>query len=297
MGSWRTAGKVLERRRSEHNSVNPEAPSAALPQRRHVWAAFSRWARWSLRSRSIVVMFFGDDGGRQYKLMFQTGGQLVPGNEVLVAGQPVGTVDSIDLIGRRPGRGVGHDGPPDHRGHDRADPPRPRSRASPTATSRSRWARTDEEIARRRHARGGRDDVTGRPRPALRHLRRRDPGRATELLQGPGHRLHGQHRGSAQHLQVLRPEPAGGRAPARGGEPRPGRPEPLPGPGRTTSSAPSPTGATTSPTSPRTETRRLRLSPPRTRRSTGPSPPCPPRCARRTPRSSTCARRSTTLTR
>jgi phospholipid/cholesterol/gamma-HCH transport system substrate-binding protein len=45
----------------------------------------------------VVVLLFGGGGGYQYTLLFQTGGQLVPGNEVLVAGQRVGTVDSIDL--------------------------------------------------------------------------------------------------------------------------------------------------------------------------------------------------------
>ncbi len=44
-----------------------------------------------------VVLLFGADGGHKYRLLFQTGGQLVPGNQVLVAGQPVGTIDSIDL--------------------------------------------------------------------------------------------------------------------------------------------------------------------------------------------------------
>ena len=45
----------------------------------------------------VMVMLFGDGGGRQYKLLFETGGQLVPGNQVLVAGRPVGSVDSLDL--------------------------------------------------------------------------------------------------------------------------------------------------------------------------------------------------------
>jgi phospholipid/cholesterol/gamma-HCH transport system substrate-binding protein len=45
----------------------------------------------------VFVLFFGDDGGRQYKLLFETGGQLVRGNEVLVAGQKVGSIDEIDL--------------------------------------------------------------------------------------------------------------------------------------------------------------------------------------------------------
>jgi phospholipid/cholesterol/gamma-HCH transport system substrate-binding protein len=45
----------------------------------------------------VVTMLFGDNGGHQYKLQFATGGQLVPGNQVLVAGQPVGTIDEIEL--------------------------------------------------------------------------------------------------------------------------------------------------------------------------------------------------------
>lgn len=43
------------------------------------------------------MLLFGGDEGHKYTLLFKTGGQLVPGNQVLVAGQPVGTVDSIDL--------------------------------------------------------------------------------------------------------------------------------------------------------------------------------------------------------
>lgn len=45
----------------------------------------------------VGILLFGGSSGNQYTLMFQTGGQIVPGNEVLVAGQRVGMVDSIDL--------------------------------------------------------------------------------------------------------------------------------------------------------------------------------------------------------
>lgn len=44
-----------------------------------------------------IALLFGGGGGHQYKMVFETGGQLVPDNEVLVAGQRVGNVDSIDL--------------------------------------------------------------------------------------------------------------------------------------------------------------------------------------------------------
>lgn len=46
---------------------------------------------------AAVALIFNNDSGHKYTLLFQTGGQLVPGNQVLVAGQVVGTVDSIDL--------------------------------------------------------------------------------------------------------------------------------------------------------------------------------------------------------
>ena len=45
----------------------------------------------------VVMTLFGDGDGHGYKLQFETGGQLVPGNQVLVAGQPVGSVDEIEL--------------------------------------------------------------------------------------------------------------------------------------------------------------------------------------------------------
>jgi phospholipid/cholesterol/gamma-HCH transport system substrate-binding protein len=44
-----------------------------------------------------VIVLFDSEDGHEYELIFETGGQLVPGNQVLVGGQPIGTVDSIDL--------------------------------------------------------------------------------------------------------------------------------------------------------------------------------------------------------
>jgi phospholipid/cholesterol/gamma-HCH transport system substrate-binding protein len=43
------------------------------------------------------VLFFSGNGGHKYNLVFQNASQLVPDNEVLIGGHPVGTVDSIDL--------------------------------------------------------------------------------------------------------------------------------------------------------------------------------------------------------
>jgi phospholipid/cholesterol/gamma-HCH transport system substrate-binding protein len=45
----------------------------------------------------VYVTLFSGGEGTSYKMLFETGGQLVPGNQVLVAGQPVGTINSIEL--------------------------------------------------------------------------------------------------------------------------------------------------------------------------------------------------------
>ena len=69
--------------RSEHGASTPARIAATLA----VLGAFAL----------AVVLLFGGNDGHEYTLQFETGGQLVPGNEVLVAGQRVGTVDEIDL--------------------------------------------------------------------------------------------------------------------------------------------------------------------------------------------------------
>ncbi len=45
----------------------------------------------------VLVVLFGGSSGHSYHLLFQNGGQLVSGNQVLVAGQPIGKVDDVSL--------------------------------------------------------------------------------------------------------------------------------------------------------------------------------------------------------
>jgi phospholipid/cholesterol/gamma-HCH transport system substrate-binding protein len=45
----------------------------------------------------LVIVFFTGNGGHKYTLVFQNAAQLVPDNQVLVGGSPVGSVESIDL--------------------------------------------------------------------------------------------------------------------------------------------------------------------------------------------------------
>ncbi|HEX5609968.1 MAG TPA: MlaD family protein [Solirubrobacterales bacterium] len=46
---------------------------------------------------ALGIVLFGGGGGHQYTLVFQNAGQLVPDNQVLIGGSPVGTVESIGL--------------------------------------------------------------------------------------------------------------------------------------------------------------------------------------------------------
>jgi phospholipid/cholesterol/gamma-HCH transport system substrate-binding protein len=45
----------------------------------------------------LALVFFGGGGGHKYTLVFQNAGQLVPDNQVLIGGSPVGSVESIGL--------------------------------------------------------------------------------------------------------------------------------------------------------------------------------------------------------
>ncbi|HSS32272.1 MAG TPA: MlaD family protein [Solirubrobacterales bacterium] len=45
----------------------------------------------------LAIVFLGGGGGHKYTLVFQNAGQLVPDNQVLIGGSPVGSVESIDL--------------------------------------------------------------------------------------------------------------------------------------------------------------------------------------------------------
>ncbi|MFL5908139.1 MAG: MlaD family protein [Solirubrobacterales bacterium] len=46
---------------------------------------------------AILVLLLGGGPSNHYKLIFETGGQLVKGNQVLIGGAPVGSVDDVKL--------------------------------------------------------------------------------------------------------------------------------------------------------------------------------------------------------
>jgi phospholipid/cholesterol/gamma-HCH transport system substrate-binding protein len=45
----------------------------------------------------LAIVFLSGNGGHKYTLVFQNAGQLVPDNQVLIGGSPVGSVESIEL--------------------------------------------------------------------------------------------------------------------------------------------------------------------------------------------------------
>src|SRR3954471_23723125 len=45
----------------------------------------------------LVLLLAGGDNSSHYRLLFETGGQLVKGNQVLIGGAPVGSVDEVKL--------------------------------------------------------------------------------------------------------------------------------------------------------------------------------------------------------
>jgi phospholipid/cholesterol/gamma-HCH transport system substrate-binding protein len=45
----------------------------------------------------LAIVFFSGSSGHKYTFVFQNAGQLVPDNQVLIGGSPVGSVESIDL--------------------------------------------------------------------------------------------------------------------------------------------------------------------------------------------------------
>jgi phospholipid/cholesterol/gamma-HCH transport system substrate-binding protein len=45
----------------------------------------------------VLILFLGGGNGHSYRLLFESGGQLVNGNQVLVGGHPIGSIEEIEL--------------------------------------------------------------------------------------------------------------------------------------------------------------------------------------------------------
>ena len=242
----------------------------------------------------VLVVLFGGDGGRKYHLLFDNGGQLVSGNEVLRAGQTIGTVDDVTLTDSGQAEvtisvddalhqgtsaiiratslsGIANRYVSITPGPDNA----PELEDGATLAGEKTTSPVDlDQLFNTLDA----ADAQGAPE--------RDPGLRLALREQPG--------GRAADLQVLRARAVDGPAAVRRAEPRQPGAQPVPGPGL--AGARGDRGAPRRPLGADPERQRV---PGRDRAaskapSTPRSRPSRRRFARRTPPSSTCARSSTT---
>ena len=161
---------------------------------------------------AALLLLGGGGGGYTVKARFQNASQLVKGNLVQVSG-PARRQGQVDRAhAGRPG--AGHD---ERQRRLRAAAPRHEGDRPPGLAvghrqplRRPHAARPRRrEDPRRRRDRAGRDDLGGRPRPDLQHVRRPHPEVAAEGVQGLGPAAPGQGRGAERGAAV--PQPLAGR--------------------------------------------------------------------------------------
>jgi phospholipid/cholesterol/gamma-HCH transport system substrate-binding protein len=75
----------------------PPDPTGPPAERRATVARIAAVAGLAIAAVVIAVVLLGGAGGTQYRMVFQTAGQLVKGDQVQVSGRPIGTVKDIAL--------------------------------------------------------------------------------------------------------------------------------------------------------------------------------------------------------
>ncbi|MFN8163094.1 MAG: MlaD family protein [Solirubrobacterales bacterium] len=70
---------------------------SSAPSRGVTRARIAALAALAVAVIALAIVLFSGGGGYQYTLVFQNAGQLVPDNQVLIGGSPVGSVESIEL--------------------------------------------------------------------------------------------------------------------------------------------------------------------------------------------------------
>lgn len=79
-------------------AANPLGEEKSPAQARGVTPArIAALAALAIAVIALAVVLLGGSGSHKYKLVFQNAAQLVPDNQVLIGGQPVGSVESIGL--------------------------------------------------------------------------------------------------------------------------------------------------------------------------------------------------------
>ncbi len=79
-------------------AANPSGEEKSSAQSRGVTPArIAAIAVLAVAVIGLAIVIFSGDGEHKYNLLFQNASQLVPDNQVLIGGQPVGSVESIEL--------------------------------------------------------------------------------------------------------------------------------------------------------------------------------------------------------
>ena len=120
---------------------------------------------------------FGGGGSYQVKAVFDNAGQLVPGNQVRVGGQPIGKISDIELDDQANAvvtMQVDDTRRAAPRGHDGDDPRHVAVRHREPLRLAEARAELEREDRRRRADRRGRDLRAGGPRRAVQLARRED---------------------------------------------------------------------------------------------------------------------------
>jgi phospholipid/cholesterol/gamma-HCH transport system substrate-binding protein len=79
-------------------AANPSGEEkSSAPSRGFTPARIAVIAALAVAVIALAIVYFSGSSGHQYTLVFQNAGQLVPDNQVLIGGSPVGSVESIEL--------------------------------------------------------------------------------------------------------------------------------------------------------------------------------------------------------
>ena len=160
---------------------------------------------------ALLVIVFSGGGSHKYKLVFQNASQLVNGNQVLVGGHPVGSVENISLTSDNLAEievsidQELHEGTTATVARDLA-----LGRRQPLHHDHP-GARQQPGPRRRRDARPRLDHLGGRPRPVHQHVPGLGPQSARQIHPRLRRMVCRQRHPGQRRLQILRPRPQPGR--------------------------------------------------------------------------------------
>ena len=153
---------------------------------------------------ALAFVIFSGGSEHKYNLLFQNASQLVPDNQVLIGGQPVGSVESIELTDDNLAKVVVSVEQELHEGTTATIRATSLSGVANHYVSISPGPNSNPALRRRRHARPCLDHDADRHRPVLQHLPRPGAARPRPVHQGQRRNLCRRRQGRQQDLQIPR---------------------------------------------------------------------------------------------